>query len=328
MKKWLKRIAISFTLAILLSPSLLVLAIDSPDEMDISNVWAYRHCLEDNDRLFVIEYNIDYTTNPDEGANEAFIARLMDGITELKADTPYDFQDNGYGVGIIMLYFTAAEATALPVTWEGAYTVKLMGNPTLSWSGAVPEDTINSWFWSSSTDIYTTKEELSARILALAGQLESLWSLDMIESVGSSNKLTSYGETYFSSLVANFREMAPYAFSGQTIDIDFNYKTYAQTYANTLAASPTGTPFDVSGAATSWGSTTMFLSSMIWIGFTIGVIIVASMVLGAKPASLLAVPMIVGGSLLGMLPLVVSVIMGVLAFILSGYVLFYQKSGA
>jgi len=332
LKRLFRNLIAGAIIAILLLPSIAVLAIDPPNAPTptIDAVWAYRHCLENGDRLFIISYVIDYTTpNPPENVTEAYIARFMTGTTELKGVAPYAYYNDGYGRGVVMIYFTANEATTLPVTWEGAYKVKLVGNPTLSWSAAIPETTCNTFnSWSASASIAGTQQEISARVLYLAGQLQSDWGYIMIEPSGAGSKLSTYGENYFSNLVTGMRDMAPYAYSGQTIEVEFVTKERDPVYAVDLAATTAGTPLDLSGAAASWGTSEMFLKSLIWIGLTVGVLVISAKYMGTKPSMLLSLPMIAGGALLGMLPLVLAIMVGVLAFLLTGYTLFYSKSGA
>jgi hypothetical protein len=113
-----------------------VYAIQEADTVNINGVYVYRHCLETGDNLFLIDYTITYTTNPDEGANEAYIFRLMDGAVELGSTTVYAYYDDGYGRGLASIYFTAAEVTALGIVWEDPYDLQIDGNPTLHWTEA------------------------------------------------------------------------------------------------------------------------------------------------------------------------------------------------
>jgi len=130
----LSLILASVTLGLLLVVSS-VLAVDSPDSMTINSVYVYRHCLETDDQLYLVEYFVNYepigetSTNPDENITEAYLGRLMDGVDELSAVAPYAFFDEGYDRGIFAIYFSASDAPA----WNGAYTMRLDGNPTLTW---------------------------------------------------------------------------------------------------------------------------------------------------------------------------------------------------
>ena len=136
MKVKLTRLLSTLTLATLglILIASLALAIDSPDALQINSVYAFQHCLETNDQLYIVEYSIDYDpNNPEENITEAYLGRLIDGVDELKAVAPYAYYDEGYDEGIFAIYFSSSDSN-LP-TWEGIYTMKLEGNPTLTWLG-------------------------------------------------------------------------------------------------------------------------------------------------------------------------------------------------
>ena len=322
------------TLGLLLiaSPAL---AIDSPDELQINSVYVFQHCLETNDQLYIVEYFVDYDIdddpltddNPDENITEACIGRLMDGVDELGAVAPYAYYDLGYDEGIFAIYFSATDPN-LP-TWNGDYTMKLMGNPTLDWDPAIPSTSVDVFdLWSSSTGITDTQNELAARILYLADQLELAWGINMVDSTGTGSYLSPYGEAYFTNVILNIQAMAPKAFAGSTTQPQWEYKEATTDYAEDRADSVTDTPLDVTPVAEWWDVSRMWASSLL---FMLGGVFILYCMLSPtgsyRPLVLLSTPLIIAGGYLGMLPLLATVLIGFAAFALSIFTLFYHPSG-
>ena len=134
MKK-LIRLLTALVLAFILSLFLVTpaLAISNPDSgPTIESVHVYRHTLETDDMLIVVQYYLDYTTNPSETINQAFLGRFMsaDG-SELANVAPYAYYDKGYDHGIFSMYLDASYVSH----WETACTVRFEGNPMLDWQG-------------------------------------------------------------------------------------------------------------------------------------------------------------------------------------------------
>lgn len=319
-------------IGILVAISLIVLtitpvfAISDPDSMAINGVWVYRHCIETDDQLYIIDYSIDYVSNPNENVNEAFMVRLMNGATNLGTVSPYVYQNDGYGRGIAAIYFSATDAPA----WAGAYSMQIIGNPTLSWAGAPPQVTTAGFdLWSSSGGISVTQVEVANKILELAATLEIEWATDMVESTPLGNKLTTDGEAYFVNAIPSAKTIAPSAFLVQFYPPDFSKDTYTPTYATDLADNATGTPLDLSNIATTFGVSTMMMSGILYLAVVVGFLgFVIFYLRSMKGAMILTLPLIVLGALLGMIPLSVAIIIGFGAFFLTGYVLFFAKSSA
>jgi hypothetical protein len=310
-----------------------VLAIASPDDLQINAVYVFHHLLETNDQLYLVEYFADYDIdadpetddNPDENITEAYLGRLMDGVDELGAVAPYAYYDLGYDKGIFAIYFSASDAP----TWNGAYTMKLMGNPTLDWDAAIPSTSVDVFdLWSSSTGIVDTQNELAARILYLADQLELTWGINMVDSTGTGSYLSSYGEAYFTNAIPNIQTMAPKAFAGSTTQPQWEYKEATTEYAEDRADSIVDTPLDMTPVADWWGVSRMWTSSLL---FMLGGIFILYCILSPtgnyRPLVLLSTPLIIAGGYLGMLPLLATVLMGFAAFALSIFTLFYHPSG-
>jgi len=312
-----------------------VLAIGTPHDLQINSVYVFQHCLETDDQLYLVEYFLDYDVdadpetddNPDENITEAYLGRLMDGVDELGAVAPYAYYDKGYDKGIFAIYFSASDPD-LPI-WEGVYTMKLMGNPTLDWDAGIPSTSVPAFdLWSSSTGITDTQNELAVRILYIADQLELAWGIDMVDSTGAGSYLSSYGETYFTNAIPNIRVMAPRAFVGSITQPEWDYKEPTTTYAEDRADSVIDTPLDMTDTADWWGISRMWTSSLF---FMLGGILILYCMLSPtsnyKPLVLLSTPLIIAGGYLGLLPLMATVLMGFAAFALTIFTLFYHPSG-
>ena len=325
MRKLFRLLLILLLPGIWLVNALPAYAIDSPDNMSINDVWAYRHVMETNDQLYLIDYSIDYTIVPAESSSEAFICRLMNGATDEGQGVPYAYYDSGYGRGMIAIYLSAADAPA----WNGAYTMQLSGNPTLAWSAGVPDTTIASFNWSASASTQITSYEITAKVLWMADQLEMAWSVDMIETAGTGSVLTAYGESYFTTAIDNLREFAPKAFSGMALVPVFPTKTYSQPAQAALTAAAAGSPFDFTDLAAAWDIPLAVLGNSLWFLVIIVLLVIITKAFGSyKPAMLFSTPMVIAGVLLGVMTLQVGMVLGFFALLATAYVFFFQKASA
>ena len=309
-----------------------VFAIDDPEVLQINAVWVYQNCMEDDDQLYLIDYTLDYDPdsdpltddNPDENITEAYLVRLMNGAAELGATAPYAYYDEGYDRGLIALYFSAAEAPA----WEGAYTMMLVGNPTLAWGADPPETSVGDFDLWQDWPISTTQEILASRILWLADQLELAWAVDMIETTASGSRLTEYGESYFVNVIPDLRIMAPSAFVGQIIQPEVEKREFTEDYSDDLAASVVGTPLDLTPLADAFDLSREVVTTVVYYAAVVVFLaLLVSKIKNYKPAILMTIPCIIGGAFLGV-PLVITVLAGFFSLILIAYILFYQKSTA
>lgn len=183
--------------------------VDAPDTLEINQVEVYANCLEVGDQLYLITGTVDYTVNPDDNIETNFVVRLMDGTDELGNTIFYAYFDDGYEFGTCAIYFSAADAP----TWEGDYTVYIQGNPTVDWDGDPPETHTSAFsLWFDEDTTLATRERLTTRLRALALFTEISWGAtapDLIAYSGDENKLTEYGDDYFSNSIPRLREVCP-----------------------------------------------------------------------------------------------------------------------
>ena len=121
--------------------------------------------------------------------------------------------------------------------------------------------------------------------------------------------------------------MVPKAFAGSTTSPEWEYKESTTGYADDRADSVIDTPLDVTLVADWWDVSRMWTSSLL---FLLGGILLLYCMLSPtgsyKPLVLLSTPLIIAGGYLGMLPLLVTVLIGFAAFALSIFTIFYHPS--
>jgi hypothetical protein len=217
-----------------------VFAMTPPDSLSVNAVYAYENYELTGDQLYIIDFNIDYGTIPPSKADVNYVIRLMDGATELAWTAPFPYNDNGYGHGIAALYFSPSDAP----TWNGNYTVILEGNPMVDWGGLFPYTSLSTFTWESNP-LSQTQSLVATKILAMAQELETDWSVDMIETTSTASYLTSNGEAYFINVIPGFTETGAGAFYGNVYQPHYPDITRNDTYANNLEGMSKGTILDI-----------------------------------------------------------------------------------
>lgn len=310
-----------------------VLAIDDPDSMSVNAVYAYRNCRETGDQLYLVDYTISYnvTGNPDEDAGQAFLCRLLEGSTELRAVSPFPYHDDGYGRGVAAIYFSAADAPG----WEAAYTMELVGNPFLDWSGTPPSDTESTFDLWQDNDIAITHVVLSSRIINLAEELETAWSVDMVQQDTQTGEytLTIYGAAYFSGVVPYLTDVAPSVFVSDEIqtgvtEIEIDDVDMSTEYADELETGIIGTLFDMTPLADEFGVGRGVLTALLYYGIVLFALITLSIRMKSqKPLMLLSIPLVILGAFVGV-PLVTTILAGFISLAYIAYTMFYKPSSA
>lgn len=176
----------------------------------ITRVDAYRHYLESDDLLVVVRYNVPYATPPTETITQAYIGRLMSGSTELVSTSPYSYYNEGYGYGAYSMYLDAASAAGL---WDTSLTVELRGSPTLSWTPSIPSAVTSSINWRATAGATATQALMYSHLIAYAEELSDYWSIALTSSTATGTVLSTYGETYFTNIIADLRTAVPALFS-------------------------------------------------------------------------------------------------------------------
>lgn len=308
-----------------------VLAIDEPNSLSINGVWVYRNCKETDDQLYIVSYSINYTSNPTESVTDAYLCRLMDGAVELRAVAPFAYYDDGYGDGVVSIYFDADDAP----TWDGGYTMQLAGNPFLVWNASAPLDTYTPFDLWQDNEKGITQQLVAGRVIDLAGDLETSWGKDMVTVDYDGNQvLTTYALAYFLNVIPYLGDIAPSVFpegEGMIIDTvppEVPPDESGSDYADELETNILGTPFDFTNLADDWGVERGPLTAFIYYGIVAFVLILFARRIGSyKPVMALAIPFVILGNFVGV-PLLTTALIGIVALFLTAWVMFYKPSNA
>lgn len=307
------------------------LAIDEPASLSVDGVWAYMNCKENGDQLYLISYSINYTSLPAESVSQAYLVRLMNGAIELRAVAPYAYHDNGYGSGVAAMYFSADDAP----TWEGAYTMKLMGNPGLSWNASVPSDSYTPFDVWQNNPLAVSKIVVAGRIVELANQLETDWGIDMVNiSETGQQVLTTYGLAYFVNVVPYLFDVAPSVYApGESmpsgvIQPEIPPENPRTDYADTFDTLITGGLFDVTPMADWMGVTRGQMSAILYYGcVAIIVIVLARRGQSIRPMMMLSIPVVILGTFVGV-PMIISILAGLAGFFFTFYSIAWKPGNA
>jgi hypothetical protein len=190
-------------------------AIPAPDTLSITSVMVYEDFLTPGDQLWVVAYQVIYSTEPVVGPGLYFDLDIYDGLA-LKARGKLNFW--GYKPASIYLAPTSA------LTWEGDYTVQISGIP-----GKVISFPSTSYSLSGSDWIVNTGgSDFNCQPL-------DQWVVDTAESIdiyeGTPGELTIFvpdsgtilsnsGGGLFDTAIPNLMEVCPNLFSIVVAPID------------------------------------------------------------------------------------------------------------
>jgi len=336
MRKFLRRTAVALAIAvILLIPAIPVLAIDEPDTpTQIIWVYAFYDLLEDGDQGYLVSENIPYAViPPDDTVTDAYLAILVDvdGITQVASVAPVTYgADDGYNYGAVWIYLTEAEVTAAALGWNVAQSIWMTGNPVLTWVPPAPPKTISaiSVCQSPTGDTATV---LGTSVLYLASRLQLEWGVDLVENVADGRTvLNDAGTAYFTDVIPGLRTMAPALFASGSFDpvIDTGVANVGTGWADQLVTDVIGTPFDLTAMADAFGISRGLMSGIIWL-VVMGVFLYfCVMYLGTKVAIIFFDILVVFGSLIGMIPWALIVLLGIAGILLTSFIIFYKPSSA
>ena len=326
MKNRLKRLLISVYLALAVVIAVPAIpayaAIASPDTLELYYLYAYQSSINENDQLYIAVFEIDYTVLPDADADVNFLFRFYDNGVELGAVQPYVYYNSGYSQGIVSFYFDADDPN-LPDWNIDDITVKLQGNPAFTWDAGDPPSTtiptVTSWD--------STSSFLSARIVLLANQLESTYSINMIDVISGQSKLSEYGELYFETVITNLRVMSPVLFSDYvTQPVFVTTVNHSGSVDTASRAKYTGTIFDMAAIATLIGIDVSWVYAILWLLVT-GIIAWAyGTKIGTVGLTWLVGICLIVGSFMGFMPTAVGISCGVLGGLFIIYPIFFKSA--
>lgn len=226
---------------------------DPDSDPSIESFNVYRNLRHTGDWLLVIYANIPYGTPPSTPVTQTFIWRLMalDGVTELGRTVGYAYNANGYGYNVYSMYWTAAEVTANGMVWNTAYGVRLSGNPAVFDTPPVYNYNLAIGDYSTLTVTADVQAELGARILTIAGELDTNWGLptSLLNEVEVGTVLSIYGEAFFRGAIFGLQSLAPTIFSVIIRNLEIIDRTWTDNYTVNLTTQWSGTWVETARAA-------------------------------------------------------------------------------
>ena len=326
-------------------------AITDYDTGQIKAVRCYRGVIENTtgtDILCVAHYDITYNTMPAEDAgdrlriDEALIGRFMNGTTEANSVVPVVYSATaitattsppaqGFGEGVFSFYWSAADASAAGVTWEGTgYSVQLRGNPVLDTAGNITPIIHTSIQW---RDAGQTEILLAQDMLQIAEALEDDWSsntvnVDTIES--GQTILSDDGEHYLTHAIPNLQLMVPKIFKSRLIEPITRESTLgtsqAETYENFWDNSSLATGF--TALANLFNVSPILIRTILLAGLMIGVAFASVKMTGRTDIGTLAALAVVlpFGVIIGMAPLALVFVVGLMAVLMLGFNYVYNRA--
>lgn len=301
------------------------LAIANPNSIIINQVRAYRDVEVDGDLLVIVRYDISYTTLPTETVQEAYIARFLDGATQLATTAPYAFviPNSGYDLGLFGFYFSTEP---IPAT---GFEVSLQGNPSL-FPSSTGNKAVNSGIEFRSGTLLVVDMRLQAQVL------EGVWkstdpTIDIVEGTTEGLRLTTDGEEYFTNSIPNIRDAAGAIFQSNIRQPVIQEDTFTNSYANQIRDYWEGTSFDNAfvGLADYLDTPKIFLTTAILILVASGIafyVITATQNSGMGVMS--GVVVICIGALVGWTSFQFVALLGLLGALAIGYVIWYQKAAS
>jgi len=195
-------------------------AISNPDSIDIGDVYVFRNVLETGDMLFFVRYDVSYSSQPSEDAEDMFqmVVYDTDGATPLVMRPLNYYQHN-----IISIYLSAANNT---LTWGSAYYVRVTGNPGVF--DPLVEGTNMRTRVLASGD-YASTEDLGGVMITQAELLEADWDITLLTS---GDRLNTVGSAYFREAVPGLSSMAPEIFEVTTTYFNFTRSHFTEEGLN------------------------------------------------------------------------------------------------
>jgi hypothetical protein len=290
-----------------------VLAISSAYTLcTIEKVYAYHNLLEENDVAVIVFFQMTYGTNPTETITDAMLGRFLSaGGVELSNATLYSFYNDGYSTGIYRFYWPASTAPDYSTIDSSGYTVEFAGNPTLSWSGAIPLVSVASINKKGAATLTATSVLLAANVLSWANDLGNDWTITMTEQAGSTTVLHSNGVQYFTNVIPELQQICP-----QIFPTGLSTPTYVDKTDNATVAKKQATNFPLDPVITP--PTGFFGLDAQWMKFIVLAILsmVLATVVGVKTNIYVGAACVVPALVLSVNPGIISyMLLGIVAFI-------------
>jgi len=312
--------SLSVILVMLLTTA--VFAIDLPTAKQVyPPVEFYRNLLVTGDTLVIGRYNLSYTVVPTEAATQAYLLELVDSTGNVTIVTqPVNFYNKGYSDGAFSMYLPSG------VTWGGAYTIRIQGNPTLAWTGVIPLIDMADFTWN------TSNSGIGTKVLTYASLLETSWGAvvwDLVTPYSTGNKLTTLGSSYFTQVIPNLRTIAPEVFPISEQSPQFQRTTHTLAFETELLGI-----WDLTAYDTYFTNLSAYIETsagvLKLIVFAILFFAVVWVVIGATHTAwsipILTTPTVYFGNVSGLLPLGLTMLYTSCYILLGVFVFFYKRT--
>ena len=207
--------------------------IGNPNSIYIESVKAYRGLWESGDMLFVVEYNLNYTTDPAEHPEDTFLVGIWNGTIK-GPDRPLNY----YQYNFNSIYLTAAQVASFGYSFNQELKVRIVGNPsyfpTLTEGVNMRTVTLTAGNWNEGSSIAETRLYLADWCIVLAKSLEDAWG--NITLLSSGDKLNSVGMVKFKEAIPGLDSICPSIFQVSSAYPEYTEPTYNTTYQDTLTS--------------------------------------------------------------------------------------------
>lgn len=297
----------------------------NPTTFDIIRSFAYSNILESDDILFITHYNVVFASTPTVPASSSVFFTYNQSGARVWASLPYVFHANGYGQGISATYMSRGQVDLYGIEFgaSGGLSINISGNPV--YFGSPPIDSLNlTWGATSNTPQY-----IETDIRSLSRTLESAW--DDGGDLLTGGTFTGRGEEFWAGAIPRLREMVPGLFPVviETRGI-LEPQPQGNSYEDEVGGTFRGTAFENSFSALSDETNIP--------EFAIQLLLVGGLGLGAAVWSvarggsgLIAMPVValvlLGGATLGIVPMPLVLIMGLLGAIITAFIIWGKRAG-
>jgi len=304
-------------IGLFLSYAIPVFAIGDPSgALEIYSCKAFQNLWVNGDQLYVVEYNIPYTTLPSEAASSTFIFSIMSGATTI-CSIPVNYYRNN----IISIY----RAPSDNLTWGAPYNCSIGSAPTIIFPSGPPAPALRSLgpaSWITGT-MSQSKALLGDYLTQLVQDLVNRgWTPSLLTADG---KINDSGKLLLSEDIPGITSICPSIFSTYSTTPTFTRETtptslqtgFATAMGANLRTTLQGLSLWIMGNANYW----MFMGAgglaLLWFVLA-GRIFTAT---GSLPIALVAsVPFLFMGTILGLIPVAIMWAVTIIAVLVFGVV--------
>ena len=287
----------------------LVLAVSDPDSIDLLSIRVYENVYEEGDWLILCEHDVAYSSTPVEAANATFCLVLRNGINITAVGYVVEYNHH---IGTI--YLDSSSVDNLGLTWGNTtYNVSVMGHPdyftNLTEGVNMSTTVLTAGYWiEGETD--ESRDYLGNRVIVLAKYLEADWGIDL---VNSENELNCEGREEVLKAVLYLDVICPDIFAPCSVIPGYTPPDYDPEYEDTLL-SRTGVRLTTALNGLGLWITGKPSMGLLFGGLGLAILyfILAGRIFvatGSVPASIaISIPFLIGGNLVGILPLSITFI--------------------